>query len=67
VPVLPIVIDGTGNALPKAGYVLQGRHPITVRILDPVLPDPSLADTPAAADQLAERVRSLIARQLGQS
>src|SRR5690606_31524813 len=30
-PILPIVIEGTGNALPKAGFVLPpGKHPITI-------------------------------------
>jgi 1-acyl-sn-glycerol-3-phosphate acyltransferase len=28
VPILPIVIEGTANALPKRGFVLQGRHAI---------------------------------------
>jgi 1-acyl-sn-glycerol-3-phosphate acyltransferase len=26
-PILPIVIEGTHHALPKRGFVLQGRHP----------------------------------------
>jgi 1-acyl-sn-glycerol-3-phosphate acyltransferase len=35
-PLLPIVIEGTSNALPKRGFVLQGRHPIRITVLDPV-------------------------------
>ena len=27
-PILPIVIKGTANALPKGGIELQGKHPM---------------------------------------
>jgi 1-acyl-sn-glycerol-3-phosphate acyltransferase len=36
VPVQPIVLRGTGDALPKRGFVLQGRHPISIEVLDPI-------------------------------
>jgi 1-acyl-sn-glycerol-3-phosphate acyltransferase len=36
VPILPIVIEGTADALPKRGFVLQGRHAIRVRVLDEI-------------------------------
>ena len=29
-----IVLTGTGDALPKRGFVLRGRHPIRLRVLD---------------------------------
>lgn len=58
VPVVPIVITGTQNALPKSGFVLQGRHPIGVEILEPV----PATGTP---EELADTVRTLIARRLG--
>ena len=36
-PILPIVIEGTADALPKRGFVLRGRHPLA----DPrARPDP---------------------------
>jgi 1-acyl-sn-glycerol-3-phosphate acyltransferase len=35
-PILPIIVEGTSRALPKRGYVLQGRHQIRVRILDAI-------------------------------
>ena len=35
-PLLPILIEGTADALPKRGFVLQGRHPIRIRVLDPI-------------------------------
>ena len=37
-PILPIALDGTSRALPKRGYLLQGRHPITVRVLEALDP-----------------------------
>ena len=36
VPIQPIVLRGTGDALPKQGFVLQGRHPISIEVLDPI-------------------------------
>jgi 1-acyl-sn-glycerol-3-phosphate acyltransferase len=38
-PLLPIVITGTSDALPKRGFVLRGRHPIRITVLDPIPPD----------------------------
>lgn len=35
-PVLPIVVSGTGAALSKRSFVLQGRHPITLTVLAPI-------------------------------
>src|SRR5207245_9678024 len=32
-PILPIVIEGTASALPKRGFVLQGRPAIRVRVV----------------------------------
>jgi 1-acyl-sn-glycerol-3-phosphate acyltransferase len=34
-PLLPIVVEGTSDALPKKGFVLRGRHPIRITVLDP--------------------------------
>ena len=39
VPLLPIVLAGTSDALPKRGFVLRGRHPITITVLDPIPPE----------------------------
>ncbi len=35
-PIIPIVIDGTGEALPKKGFVFKGQHNITVNVLDEI-------------------------------
>jgi 1-acyl-sn-glycerol-3-phosphate acyltransferase len=63
VPLLPIVLEGTGNALPKRGFVLQGRHAIRIRVLEEI-PHEAFADTPV--EKLAEEVRLRFAAELGQ-
>ena len=60
-PILPIAIQGTSEALPKRGFVLQGRHPIRVTVLDE-LPYRSFANE--SVPSLSNRVRGLIADQL---
>ena len=37
-PILPILITGTGEALPKRGIMLRGRHHMQVRVLPPIMP-----------------------------
>ncbi len=61
-PILPIVIRGTAHALPKRGFVLRGRHPIHVRILDPI-PWEKFCDRPA--DALTREIFALYAAELG--
>jgi 1-acyl-sn-glycerol-3-phosphate acyltransferase len=61
-PILPIAVSGTSAALPKRGFVLQGRHPIRIKVLDE-LPRESFEGV--AAEELAARVRELIAAELG--
>jgi 1-acyl-sn-glycerol-3-phosphate acyltransferase len=63
-PILPIVIRGTADALPKRGFVLRGRHPILVTILEP-LPYASFAGE--SAEALTQRVRNDIAAHLASS
>ena len=60
-PILPIALDGTSRALPKRGYLLQGHHPIRVRVLAPLDPATYGSET---LESLTERVRQLIAREL---
>jgi 1-acyl-sn-glycerol-3-phosphate acyltransferase len=61
-PILPIVIRGTADALPKRGFVLRGRHPIRVKILDPL---PFASFEGESAEALTQRVRDQIAAELG--
>ncbi len=60
-PILPIALDGTARALPKRGYLLQGHHPITVRVLPAVDPATYGGET---IESLTRRVRDLIAAEL---
>ncbi|HXX47383.1 MAG TPA: lysophospholipid acyltransferase family protein, partial [Myxococcota bacterium] len=60
-PILPIALDGTARALPKRGYLLQGHHPILVRVLPEIAPDSYVGET---VESLCERVRRVIAREL---
>jgi 1-acyl-sn-glycerol-3-phosphate acyltransferase len=63
-PILPVVVTGTADALPKHGFVLQGRQTIGIRVLEPIPPD-SFAGLDAAA--LAARTRALYAAELGET
>jgi 1-acyl-sn-glycerol-3-phosphate acyltransferase len=56
-PILPIVVEGTASALPKRGFVLQGRHRIRIAILDEIPPESFAAEAP---EELARRVQALI-------
>jgi len=60
-PILPIVISGTADALPKRGFVLQGRHPIHVAVLDPI-PHERCADM--SIDGLTAHVHHIIANEI---
>jgi 1-acyl-sn-glycerol-3-phosphate acyltransferase len=62
-PILPIVLTGTSNALPKRGFVLQGKHPIRVKVLDPI---PYAEFAGQTAEALTESVREVIAEELGE-
>ena len=61
-PLLPIAIEGTHRALPKRGFVLQGRHPIRVTVLEEI-PFESFRGQPAQA--VSDLVRERIAKHLG--
>lgn len=63
VPIQPIVIRGTGDALPKQGFVLQGRHPISIEVLDPI-PASDVANT--ESEEMLSRVRELFVEALAE-
>ena len=63
-PILPIIVEGTAEALPKRGFVLQGRHAIRIRVLD-AIPYPRFAQLPVEA--LTEHVRAIMAAELTQA
>lgn len=56
VDIAPVVLTGTADALPKAGFVLRGHHRIGVEVLDP-LPHDSFAGM--SVDELTEHVHAL--------
>jgi 1-acyl-sn-glycerol-3-phosphate acyltransferase len=60
--ILPILIEGTANALPKRGFVLQGRHPIRICVLDEI-PHAKLRDRPV--EDVTREVWQLFASALG--
>lgn len=61
--IIPLVIRGTHDALPKHGFVLSGRHPISVTVLPEVPVDivESMTTT-----ELSTYVRGLIATEIQQ-
>lgn len=63
-PILPIVIEGTHEALPKRGFLLRGRHDIHLTVLDPLHPEDFEGCEPR---ELAEHVREIIGEHLAAS
>ena len=57
VPILPIVINGTKNALPKNSLNFHGRHAIHIKVLEEI-PVERFASLPVA--EVAEMVRGVI-------
>lgn len=62
-PLLVITIEGSANAMPKRGLMLEGSHRIRMSVLGEI-PVAELGDDHEA---LAERVRAQMAEHLGQS
>lgn len=60
-PIIPIVIQGTSDALPKHGFILQGKHQITVTVL-PEVPVSTVESMPT--DELSMHVRTIIATEI---
>jgi len=63
VPLLPILVEGTSDALPKRGFVLQGRHAIHVRVLPEILYE-QFADE--SVEEFTEEIHELFRRELGE-
>jgi 1-acyl-sn-glycerol-3-phosphate acyltransferase len=61
--ILPVVVSGTGRALPRRGFLLSGRHTIRIRVLDEI---PADAWLDRSVDEMAERVRQMFASELGE-
>ena len=61
VPILPVLIDGTGGILPKHGLIFSSGYHIRIRVLDQVNPSLFNKDTP---EELALRLSSLMTLEL---
>jgi len=58
VPILPIAIEGTAQALPKRGFILRGPHRIRLTVLEKI---PAAEVLAQPVDTLAKRARNQIA------
>jgi len=63
VPILPIVINGTKNALPKNSINFHGRHAIHIQVLDEI-PVSRFAALPV--EKVAEMVRGIICEHVAE-
>jgi 1-acyl-sn-glycerol-3-phosphate acyltransferase len=63
-PILPIAIQGTADALPKRGFVLRGRHPIRISVLEEI---PAAHLDPGSVEQLSSQTRESIAKHLART
>lgn len=61
VPIQPIVIRGTAEALPKRGFVLQGRHAISIEVLETI---PAEEVVRVDAEEMMARVRGTFVEAL---
>jgi 1-acyl-sn-glycerol-3-phosphate acyltransferase len=61
VPIQPIIVRGTAEALPKRGFILQGQHAISIEILDPI-PADEVADR--SPEEMTEHVRTTVVEAL---
>jgi 1-acyl-sn-glycerol-3-phosphate acyltransferase len=61
-PILPLLVEGTADALPKRGFVLQGRHAIRIRVLDEI-PHAKVVGRPV--EDVTREVWQLFANALG--
>lgn len=65
VSILPIVVDGTLDALPKHGLTLQKRADIVIQVLHPIDPD-AFADGDALRDEVHRVMEAALARLRGE-
>ena len=61
VSILPVLIDGTGEILPKHGMIFGSGHHIRIRVLDPIHPSSFGTDDP---ENLAQKLSSLMISEL---
>jgi len=63
-PLLPVLIDGTGEIMPKKGGVIfRNRRIVRIRVLDPIFPGQFGTGDP---EELATRVQSMMVTAMNQ-
>jgi 1-acyl-sn-glycerol-3-phosphate acyltransferase len=63
IPILPLVVDGTQNCLPKKSWKFGPRNHIKLKVLDPI---PTEGFTTDEVNQLIDQVRAAILNQLSE-
>ncbi len=59
VPILPVLIEGSGGILPKHGMIFGRRQKVRIRVLDPVSPGDFATDNPdVLALKLSAKMKS---------
>jgi 1-acyl-sn-glycerol-3-phosphate acyltransferase len=61
VPILPVLLDGTGGILPKHGLIFRSGHHIRIKVLEPVTPAMFGTENP---EDLARRMGELMTSRL---
>jgi 1-acyl-sn-glycerol-3-phosphate acyltransferase len=61
VPILPVVLDGSRNILPKHGFVVGSGHRVKLNVLEPLHPEDFGTENP---DELALRFSNLMSAEL---
>lgn len=56
VPIVPVIIDGTHEALPKKGFIFKKRKKIIVRVLSPVPPSSWGTEDPGQLMQIFQNL-----------
>lgn len=60
-PLLPVLIDGTGDILPKHGFIFRNHRTVRIRVLDPVFPGQFVTGDP---EELAARIQSVMVKAM---
>jgi len=56
-PLLPVLIDGTGDILPKHGFMFRNHRIVRIRVLDPIFPGQFNTGDP---EELAEKIHAVM-------
>ncbi len=62
-PLLPVLIDGTGDILPKKGFIFGSRRVVRIRVLDPIFPGNFKTGDP---EELAAMVQAQVVSAMDQ-